>query len=240
VKAVDAVVSQLEPVLECLGDLAAGGALATRAASLLQVLSKSSTLFALQMCLKVFTLLECLNRSLQSSSQTVAGMLQAVECLIQELEHFRTDDAFSELLAENDKMQTKLDLDPLKVPSLQYCKLERVLVCGTMDDEHTAILSMYPEIDAGDLKAQLQMSRRRCTVDTVAQAVVEMRNMLPEVQAEFPQVTTLLKLLLVSPASSAEAERSFSALRRLKTWLRSAMTDTRLNAVSVCHVHQQK
>jgi len=70
------------------------------------------------------------------------------------------------------------------------------------------------------------MFRRRRTVDTVAQAVVEMRNMLPEVQAEFPQVTTLLKLLLVSPASSAEAERSFSALRRLKTWLRSTMTDT--------------
>jgi len=38
----------------------------------------------------------------------------------------------------------------------QYCKLERVLVCGTMDDEHTAILSMYAEIDAADLKAQLQ------------------------------------------------------------------------------------
>ena len=122
----------------------------------------------------------------------------------------------------------------------QYCKLERVLVCGTKDDKHTSILSMYPEIDVGDLKAQLQMFRRRRTVNTVAQAVVEMRNMLPEVQAEFPQVTTLLKLLLVSPASSAEAERSFSALRRLKTWLRSTMTDTRLNAVSVCHVHQQK
>jgi hypothetical protein len=84
-----------------------------------------------------------------------------------------------------------------------------------MDDEHTAILSIYPEIDAGDLKAQLRMFRRRRTVDTVAQAVVELKNMLPEVQAEFPQVTTLLKLPLVSPASSAEAERSFSALRRL-------------------------
>jgi hypothetical protein len=33
---------------------------------------------------------------------------------------------------------------------------------------------------------------------------------------------------------------SFSALRRLKTWLCSTMTKTRLNAVSVCHVHQQK
>jgi hypothetical protein len=77
-----------------------------------------------------------------------------------------------------------------------------------MDDEHTAILSMYPEIDVGDLKPQLQMFRRRRTVNTVSQAVVEMRNMLPEVRAEFPQVTTLLKLLIVSPASSADRGRA--------------------------------
>ena len=84
------------------------------------------------------------------------------------------------------------------------------------------------------------MHSRRRIVNTVAQAVVAMRNMPPEVQAEFSQVSTLLRLLLVSPASSAEAERSFSALRRLKTWLRSTMTESRLNAVSVCHVHQHK
>ena len=115
-----------------------------------------------------------------------------------------------------------------------------MLISGTIDDEHTAVLSLYPEIDVGDLKPQMQMFRRTLSVNTVAQAVVVMKSMLPEVRAEFPQVSTLLKLLLVSPASSAEAERSFSALRRLKTWLRSTMTENRLNAVAVCHVHQQK
>ena len=46
-------------------------------------------------------------------------------------------------------------------------------------------------------------------------------------------------MLLVAPASSAEAERSFSALRRLKTWLRSTMTQLRLNSLAVRHVHQE-
>ena len=122
----------------------------------------------------------------------------------------------------------------------QYSKLEHVLISGTIDDEHTAVLSLYREIDVGDLKPQLQMFRRTRSVNTVAQALVVMKSMLPEVRAEFRQVRTLLKPLLVSPASSADAERSFSALRRLKTWLRSTMTETRLNAVAVCHVHQQK
>ena len=43
-----------------------------------------------------------------------------------------------------------------------------------------------------------------------------------------------LKLLLACPVSSCECERSFSALRRLKTWLRATMTQCRLNYISVC------
>ncbi len=42
------------------------------------------------------------------------------------------------------------------------------------------------------------------------------------------------------PISSAEAERSFSGLRRLKTWLRSTMTQKRLNGIAVCHIHQER
>ena len=50
----------------------------------------------------------------------------------------------------------------------------------------------------------------------------------------------LLRLLLTLPASSATSERSFSALRRLKTWLRATMTQARLNAVALCHVHRER
>ncbi len=64
--------------------------------------------------------------------------------------------------------------------------------------------------------------------------------MVPEARGLFSQVEALLRLLLVVPASSAEAERSFSALRRLKTWLRSSMSQTRLNSVAVCHVHRER
>ena len=50
----------------------------------------------------------------------------------------------------------------------------------------------------------------------------------------------LVKLLLVCPAASAEAERSFSALRRLKTWLRSTMEQERLNDIAVCNIHKER
>jgi len=62
--------------------------------------------------------------------------------------------------------------------------------------------------------------------------------MVPEVRSLFVDVEQLILLMLLCPVSSCAAERSFSALRRLKNWLRSTMTQQRLNAVVVCHVNK--
>ena len=56
----------------------------------------------------------------------------------------------------------------------------------------------------------------------------------------FPHVEKLLCLLPVSPAYSWEAERPFSVLQRIKTWLRSTMPHKRLNHGMVCHVHRDR
>jgi len=48
----------------------------------------------------------------------------------------------------------------------------------------------------------------------------------------------LIKLLLVCPASAASAERSFSGLHRLKTWLCSSISQERLTHLTILHAHQ--
>ena len=52
-----------------------------------------------------------------------------------------------------------------------------------------------------------------------------------------PNVAFLLKLLATIPVSNAEAERSFSALKRLKTYMRSVMGQDRLTGLALMHVH---
>lgn len=54
----------------------------------------------------------------------------------------------------------------------------------------------------------------------------------------YGELTTLVILLRLLPATSATAERSFSCLRRLKTYLRATMSQARLNSVMVLHIHQ--
>ena len=53
------------------------------------------------------------------------------------------------------------------------------------------------------------------------------------------QVCTVLKLILIMPATNATSERSFSALRRLKTYLCSSMSQQRLNHPMLLHVHKE-
>ena len=54
------------------------------------------------------------------------------------------------------------------------------------------------------------------------------------------EISTLGKLLLVMPATNAVSERSFSALKRVKTYLRSTTGDSRLNHLMMLHVHKDR
>ena len=52
-------------------------------------------------------------------------------------------------------------------------------------------------------------------------------------------VWTIIRLVLTSGATSATPERSFSLQRRIKTWLRSTMSQKRYNALSVLNEHKE-
>lgn len=62
---------------------------------------------------------------------------------------------------------------------------------------------------------------------------ISLRSMLNE-------LNKLVKMILTVPVSSCTTERSFSALRRLKTFLRSTMSQNRLNDMAILHVHRNE
>ena len=60
---------------------------------------------------------------------------------------------------------------------------------------------------------------------------------VPMATTMFSEVDVLLLLYLTIPATTVTAERSFSALCRVKTYLRSTMTEKRLNSILLLHTH---
>ena len=65
-----------------------------------------------------------------------------------------------------------------------------------------------------------------------------LRNISSAQRALLSEIYIIAKLILVMPATNAVSERSFSALRRVKTYLRSTMKQTRLNHLMILHVHK--
>lgn len=114
--------------------------------------------------------------------------------------------------------------------------LENVLITG----ENTELLNPYPEVDPEALKLEIKLFLKNNSISCLSDAVTAFKEMVPEVRNLFRNVECLVKLLLVSPASSCEAERSFSALRRLKSYLRTTMSQPRLNQVALCYVHKER
>ena len=53
-----------------------------------------------------------------------------------------------------------------------------------------------------------------------------------------PELIKLLKKALTIPVTSASAERSFSALKRIKTYLRGTMGQSRLNHLAILAIER--
>lgn len=52
-----------------------------------------------------------------------------------------------------------------------------------------------------------------------------------------PEFFRLIRIILTVPVANATCERSYSALRRLKTFVRNSMCAERLNYAAVMHIH---
>ena len=68
---------------------------------------------------------------------------------------------------------------------------------------------------------------------TVLHALSEART-----SGSFPAISTLLQIFATLPVTTASSERSFSALKMLKSYLRATMTQQRMNGLSMLHVHK--
>ncbi|XP_063046928.1 zinc finger MYM-type protein 1-like [Engraulis encrasicolus] len=91
----------------------------------------------------------------------------------------------------------------------------------------------YPVLDSSRLKTELELlysnEEFRACSGAVDFLQFFMENNLGEL---FSETVTLLKILVTTPMTTAEAERCFSTLKRVKTFLRNTMSQDRLNALA--------
>ena len=113
----------------------------------------------------------------------------------------------------------------------------------TTEGEAVAKTAAFFRLDAQRLGLHTQMlcdvarergSRLKDLEDVVA--LLQEKNM----RKILPAADDLLRIILTAPATSCTAERTFSQLRRIKNWLRSTLSQERLNHAIMLAVHRDR
>ena len=68
--------------------------------------------------------------------------------------------------------------------------------------------------------------------------VEQLKTIAPQERVIISNVITIIKMVLITGTTRATSKRSFSLARRVKTWLRSSMTQKRFNALAILHSHK--
>ena len=84
------------------------------------------------------------------------------------------------------------------------------------------------------IRVELPEVKKVTSIKTICDAMAQRVN-----KDLLSEVHMLLRLYLTFPITSSTSERSFSALRRCFTYLRSSMSEKRLNQCFLLHVHNE-
>ncbi|CAI6357531.1 unnamed protein product [Macrosiphum euphorbiae] len=96
------------------------------------------------------------------------------------------------------------------------------------------------KIESNDLSSEIKIVNRlfiNHECDTIIKKINYIRS--KDIQTGFPNYTNILKIFLTIPTNTASNERSFSALRKLKTYLRVTMSQERLSSLVILYIQKE-
>lgn len=95
-------------------------------------------------------------------------------------------------------------------------------------------VTVYPFLEKNRLRTELQVLYEREELQIICEAVPLLSLVSQEdMRYTFQETIKLLEVLVTTPMSTSEAERCFSMLKRIKTFLRNSMKEERLSALGM-------
>ena len=131
-----------------------------------------------------------------------------------------------------------------------YSSLEALLVKssnGKKCDEELQFVKDFYKDDFNTEQLSMQLQFMSCNLPQLLQEdafhdfssmIGFLREFSGSQRSLIPEVCRFTSLILVMQATNTVSERSFSSLRRVKSYLRATMSQTRLNSLMVLHVHK--
>lgn len=105
------------------------------------------------------------------------------------------------------------------------------------NNELAKAVEAYPMLGKEKLRTELTVLYTREDL-CKSQNLIDLLKIINDnnLQSAFSETVKLLKILITTPMTTAEAERCFSTLKRIKTFLRSTMATERLSALAMLSI----
>lgn len=99
----------------------------------------------------------------------------------------------------------------------------------------------YPMLDKARLSTELSVLYGRRDFRQTTGGAMALFSFLCEnnLEKSFSETIKLLRVVITTPMTTAESERCFSTLKRVKTFLRNTMTQARLNALAMLSMEKE-
>ena len=132
---------------------------------------------------------------------------------------------------------------------LLYQNLEELLTKSANKEDYTTelqeVLAFYgDDFDASELSTQLEVFSSGFTSEnervTIKQIIFFLRSLSVGQRAFYKQVCRIAHIILIMPATNAASERSFSTMKRVKTYLCSTMGQGRLNHLMTLNIYKDE
>ena len=114
------------------------------------------------------------------------------------------------------------------------------------EEELEFVVNFYgDDLNEQSLKTQLvifaqSFPREADKESTLEDLMTYMKSLKSGMKDLLSEVCVVYELILVMPATNCVSERSFSGLRRVKTYLRTTTAQDRLNYLMLLHIHKEK
>ena len=153
--------------------------------------------------------------------------------------------AVSILLPDHLQSEMKTYFNPTKdaVFSSLFKLLPKLVAVGDRIPVIEATLDFYenglrsPQVVDVEL---LRWKRKWCSTEDADLPTCAVQTLAACDREFFPNIHTLIRILCTLPMTSTECERSFSALRRLKTCLRSTMSSERESGLALMNINYHR
>ena len=127
-----------------------------------------------------------------------------------------------------------------------YRHLQKLIFKAIRREDYKPELELVCNLYGSDLNTlnlEMQLNMLGNTISDSTMDIFDVKKYFMDataaVRSHFNEVMLVLKLILVLPATNTTSKRSFSAMKYIKSYLRSTMGQERLNNLMVLHVYKE-